>query len=92
MLLGKDLGALLMGVDLVKDRDSKAPADDLAEAVLYGCLDRGLSLKTSMGNIVTLTPPLTIAEGEMHAALDILEAALKDAHRSGPGDGVGPMA
>jgi 4-aminobutyrate aminotransferase len=54
---------LLLGVDLVKDRDSKAPADDLAEVVLYGCLDRGLSLKTSMGNIATLTRPLMIAEG-----------------------------
>lgn len=74
---------LLMGVDLVQDRDSKAPADDQAEAVLYGCLDRGLSLKTSMGNILTLTPPLTITEGEMHTALDILESALEDARQFG---------
>ncbi len=67
---------LLIGVDLVDDRDSKAPANDLAEAVLYRCLDRGLSLKTSMGNILTLTPPLTISRSEMHGALDIVEAAL----------------
>ncbi len=73
---------LLLGVDLVQDRDSKAPADDLAEAVLYGCMDRGLSFKTSMGNILTLTPPLTTTADEMHAALDILELALKDATQS----------
>jgi 4-aminobutyrate aminotransferase len=70
---------LLIGIDMVMDRDSKAPADDLAEAVMYGCLDRGLSFKTSMGNILTLTPPLTTTVGEMHAALDILAAALDEA-------------
>ena len=70
---------LLLGVDLVQNRDSKAPADDLAESVLYRCMDRGLSFKTSMGNILTLTPPLTTTAAEIQAALDILELALKDA-------------
>ena len=29
-----------------------------------------------MGNVLTLTPPLTVTEGEMHRALDIIEAAI----------------
>ncbi len=73
----------LIGVDLVRSRETKEPADDLAEAVMYGCLDRGLSLKTSMGNILTLTPPLTITEAEMMAALGIVEEALQDAVAAG---------
>ncbi len=67
---------LLIGVELVTDRDSKAPANDLAEAVMYRALDSGLSFKTSMGNVLTLTPPLTVTEAQMQQALDIIDAAL----------------
>lgn len=73
---------LLIGIELVADRASKAPAKDLAEAVMYAALDRGLSFKTTMGNVITLTPPLTITTDEMHRALDILEASLVAAHNS----------
>jgi 4-aminobutyrate aminotransferase len=72
---------LLIGVDLVKDRGSREPAKDLAEAAMYAALDRGLSFKTSMGNVLTLTPPLTITEAEMDRALDIIDEALADARR-----------
>ena len=43
---------------------------------MYGCLSRGLSFKLTMGNIVTLAPPLIVTEAEMHAALDILEECI----------------
>ncbi len=69
---------LLIGVELVKSRAEKTPDPELAEATLYAALDRGLSFKTTMGNVLTLTPPLTITAAEMHAALDRLEAALGD--------------
>ncbi len=67
---------LLLGVEMVKDRDSKAPDRDLAEATMYAALDRGLSFKTTMGNVLTLTPPLIVSEAQMHAALDILEESI----------------
>jgi 4-aminobutyrate aminotransferase len=67
---------LLLGVDIVKSRDTKEPDNDLAEAVMYGALDAGLSFKTTMGNVLTLTPPLTITADEMMMALDILDGAL----------------
>ncbi|MEO6985919.1 MAG: aspartate aminotransferase family protein [Paralcaligenes sp.] len=67
---------LLLGIDLVKSRSDKLPDNDLAEAVLYRALDRGLSFKTTMGNVLTLTPPLTITPAEMTQALDILEEAI----------------
>ncbi|MGH6814203.1 MAG: (R)-1-hydroxy-2-aminoethylphosphonate ammonia-lyase [Hyphomicrobiaceae bacterium] len=70
---------LLIGVELVRDRAGKEPDGDLAEAVMYAALDRGLSFKTTMGNVLTLTPPLTVSHAEMTQALDILEAALQDA-------------
>jgi 4-aminobutyrate aminotransferase len=72
---------LLIGVELVTSRADKVPDPDLAEATLYAALDRGLSFKTTMGNVLTLTPPLTITAAEMDDALDRLEAALRDAER-----------
>ncbi|MDH3579307.1 MAG: aspartate aminotransferase family protein [Hyphomicrobiales bacterium] len=68
---------LLIGVELVLDRDAKEPADDAAEEILYAALDKGLSFKTSMGNILTLTPPLITTGEEMDQGLDILEDCLK---------------
>jgi 4-aminobutyrate aminotransferase len=70
---------LLLGIELVRDREAKTPDGDLAEATLYACLDRGVSLKTTMGNVVTLTPPLTISAAEMDDALGRIEAAMVEA-------------
>lgn len=67
---------LLMGMELVRDRASMEKDEDLADAVLYESLGNGLSFKTTMGNILTLTPPLTISEEALRHAFDILEAAI----------------
>jgi len=69
---------LLLGIELVADRDAKTPAGDAAERVLYRCLSRGLSFKTTMGNVLTLTPPLITTREQMDAALDIVDGALAD--------------
>ena len=73
---------LVIGVELVRDRASMEPDADLAEAVMYAALDRGLSFKTTMGNVLTLTPPLTVTQAQMLAALDILAAAIEDAQHA----------
>lgn len=67
---------LLLGIDIVKSRGDKTPDPELAEAVLYRALDRGLSFKTTMGNVLTLTPPLVVTEAQMEKALAILEEAI----------------
>jgi 4-aminobutyrate aminotransferase len=69
---------LLLGMELVADREAKTPAADAAESVLYRALTRGLSFKTTMGNVLTLTPPLTTTRGQMDAALDILDQCLAE--------------
>ena len=72
---------LLQGVELVKDKGSKAPADALGNAVTAACLDRGLHMNIvqlpGMGGIFRIAPPLTISEDDLHAGVDILEASLK---------------
>jgi 4-aminobutyrate aminotransferase len=69
---------LLLGIDLVADRTTKAPAADVADRVLYRALARGLSFKTTMGHVLTLTPPLVTTRAQMDAALDIVEACLAE--------------
>src|SRR6185369_14098451 len=68
----------LLGIELVNSRVSKAPAKAVAEAVMYRALEKGLSFKTTFGNVLTLTPPLTVTEIEMSRALDILDEAISE--------------
>jgi len=69
---------LFLGIELVKDRITRERANNEAEAVMYSALSKGLSFKLSMGNILTLTPALTITKDEMDKALDIIEACLDE--------------
>jgi 4-aminobutyrate aminotransferase len=73
---------LLLGIELVEDRDAKTPARAAAERVLYRSLSAGLSFKTTMGNVLTLTPPLNLTLAQMDAALDIIDAALAEERRA----------
>ena len=72
---------LLLGIELVRDVAAEnsprqgacyAPATDEAERVMYSALKRGLNFKVTMGNILTLTPALTLTQAEMDQALAIL--------------------
>ncbi len=69
---------LLMGMELVTSRQTRQRAVDLAEDVLYRALSKGLSFKLSMGNIITLAPPLNLTREQMDQALDILDACLSE--------------
>jgi 4-aminobutyrate aminotransferase len=71
----------LLGAELVLDRASRLPANGAAAAVLYASLARGLSFKTTMGNVLTLGPPLTVTDDQMHQAMDILDDALTEVGR-----------
>ncbi|MBL8287481.1 MAG: aspartate aminotransferase family protein [Rubrivivax sp.] len=69
---------LLLGIELVRERATKEPAADIADRVLYRALSRGLSFKTTMGNVLTLTPPLVTTRAQMDEALDIVDACLTE--------------
>ncbi|GAB3600747.1 aspartate aminotransferase family protein [Microbacterium tumbae] len=73
---------LLQGIELVKDRVTRDPADALGAAVTDECLRRGLHMNIvqlpGMGGVFRIAPPLTIAESELDTGLDILEASLAE--------------
>ncbi|EHZ2645334.1 aspartate aminotransferase family protein [Vibrio parahaemolyticus] len=67
---------MLWGIELLTDHESKARAYDEAEAVLYQCLNNGVSFKVSQGNVIQLSPPLIITREQLTEALAIFEEAI----------------
>ncbi|EHW0638636.1 TPA: aspartate aminotransferase family protein [Vibrio parahaemolyticus] len=67
---------MLWCIELVTDHESKARAYDEAEAVLYQCLNNGVSFKVSQGNVIQLSPPLIITREQLTEALAIFEEAI----------------
>jgi 2,2-dialkylglycine decarboxylase (pyruvate) len=74
---------LLVGVELVLDRDTKQQSDRLGARVTDRCLQLGLHMNIvqlpGMGSVVRIAPPLTTTEQELSSALSILDQALGDA-------------
>jgi 2,2-dialkylglycine decarboxylase (pyruvate) len=71
---------LMQGIELVTDRASKAPAEDLGRRVTAECLARGLHMNIvqlpGMGGVFRMAPPLTVSEDEIDLGLEILDASL----------------
>jgi len=69
---------LLLGIELaITGADGqRKPAIAEAERVMYESLKRGLNFKVTMGNVLTLTPALTITKEELDQALEILDEVI----------------
>jgi 2,2-dialkylglycine decarboxylase (pyruvate) len=69
---------LLLGLDLVKDRRTRAPDPELAQRVARECLDLGMMTSVVRGGfgIFRIAPPLTIDAGEIDLGLEIFDHAL----------------
>jgi alanine-glyoxylate transaminase/(R)-3-amino-2-methylpropionate-pyruvate transaminase len=68
---------LLLGMELVKDRTTKAYATDEAIRFMDECKDRGLLLGKGglMGNVVRIAPPLNITREDVKFMLETMEQA-----------------
>ena len=73
----RGLGAML-AIELVRYRDSKDPAPELAARVIEEALRRGLLLLKAgvYGNCIRVLCPLTIPDDELEEGLDVWEEAL----------------
>lgn len=71
---------LLIGVDLVKDPETKEPARKEAMKVSWRAWEKGLIMISfgRHGNVLRIAPPLTIAEDELEIALGIVESSIED--------------
>ncbi|MGA2665333.1 MAG: aspartate aminotransferase family protein [Nitrososphaerales archaeon] len=81
---------LFIGVELVSDRGTKAPAKDETTKMVYRAWQRGLILANvgTFGNTLEITPPLVIKEEEVDSALEVFEATLEDVEEGRVPDGV----
>lgn len=72
---------LLLGMEIVTDRESRTPYPALGHAISEKCLELGLSMNIvrlkGMGGVFRIAPPLTVSKAEIDLAMDILDQAIK---------------
>ncbi len=77
-LIGNIAGkGLHIGVDLVKNSETKERAEKEAEQIMYHCLEEGVAFKVIEGNIITMRPSLVITKDDCDLILEALTNALK---------------
>jgi 2,2-dialkylglycine decarboxylase (pyruvate) len=71
---------LLLGVELVKDRESRAAHHELGALTTTRCFELGLSMnirrRPERGSVWRIAPPLTTSHAEIDRAVAILDSAL----------------
>jgi 4-aminobutyrate aminotransferase len=72
---------LLVGVELIKDATMRQPAVAEAAQLVQRCFELGLVF-LSFGNVIEITPPLTITENEVDEGLKIFERALSEVEKA----------
>jgi 2,2-dialkylglycine decarboxylase (pyruvate) len=72
---------LLLGMEIVKDRRTKEPADGLGSRITRECMNLGLSMNIvqlpGMGGVFRMAPPLTVHEDEIDLGLELLGKAIE---------------
>jgi 2,2-dialkylglycine decarboxylase (pyruvate) len=73
---------LLVGMELVLDRETKQSSDALGAAVTQRCLELGLHMNIvqlpGMGGVFRIAPPLTATGDEIALGLSIIDQAIGD--------------
>lgn len=66
----------MLGLEFVKDRQSKQPAVELRNEIVHNAFERGLLLLGCGKSVIRITPPLSTSRSEVDAALQILDEAI----------------
>lgn len=73
---------LLLGVELVQNRETREPWHELGALTTRKCFEAGLSMnirrRPERGSVWRIAPPLTTTHDELDRGIDILDSALKD--------------
>lgn len=71
---------LVMGVEFVKDKKTRAPYPELIRPLIEACANKGLLIGSVgiHGNVLRVAPPLVITQAEAEESLALFEAALKE--------------
>jgi 4-aminobutyrate aminotransferase len=72
---------LMIGIELVKDRQTKERAIEERDAVVDAAFYRGLLVLGAGRNAIRLSPPLVLTRAQAQAALEILDQAIGEVER-----------
>ena len=73
---------LLLGMEIVADRESKKPAPEVGDAITRRCMELGLSMNVvslpGAGGVFRIAPPLTVSDAEIDLGAEIIDRAIAD--------------
>jgi 4-aminobutyrate aminotransferase len=69
---------LMVGVELVRDRETKERAGDWRDKLIEGAFRKGLLLLGCGQNVIRLCPALTVSSEEVAVCLEILEGVFRE--------------
>ena len=73
---------LLVGMEIVADKQSKKPNPEVGAAITRRCMELGLSMNIvdlrGMGGVFRIAPPLTITDDALDLGLSMLDQAIAD--------------
>lgn len=72
---------LMIGVEFVKDRETKEPAKELTERVVDLGFERGLLMLSCGKSVIRIAPPLSMSKSEMDEGLRLFEETLTIAEK-----------
>jgi 4-aminobutyrate aminotransferase len=75
---------LMIGIELVKDKETKEPFDeDMMKGVVFGLLNRGIIMVPCgrYGNVLRFMPPLTITRAHVERASETLLEVVSESER-----------
>lgn len=67
---------LMLGVEIVKDQESKTPAGDDRDRIVELAFERGILLLGAGPNTIRICPPLVVSGEEADVALDVFEECI----------------
>jgi len=73
---------LMIGVEIVRDQETKEKAQDLRDRVIDNAFHRGLLTLSSGENSIRISPPLIIDEEQADCAIGILEESIRAAEKT----------
>ncbi|OEF97571.1 aspartate aminotransferase family protein [Desulfuribacillus alkaliarsenatis] len=67
-----------VGVDLVKNRNTKEPNKEAAAKICYRSWEKGVIIAFIAGGVLRIQPPLVITKEQIDTALDGIEASIQE--------------
>jgi 4-aminobutyrate aminotransferase len=69
---------LMIGTEIVEDKDTKKPAGEKAKEIMMRCWKRGIAIITCGASTLRIAPPLIITREIVDSGMDIIEDVIKE--------------